>query len=73
MYLLQVAYTLRIGSRMFGPLPPWSPLLCALVVDPVLLLIPPFPLAAVPLFLCPKGTMSLLLTPRNDKATPPQR
>ena len=35
--------------------------------------IPAFPPAAVPLFRCPRGTMSLLLIPRNEGATPPPR
>jgi len=35
--------------------------------------IPPFPPAAVPLFLCRRGTMSLSLTQRNDGATPPPK
>ena len=70
MHLLQVAFALRIGSLRCRPLPPSFPRGRALVPVVVLPRIPPFPPAAVLLFLCPKDTMSLLLKPRNDGATP---
>jgi len=72
MHLLQVASALRIGSLRCRPLPPSSPPFCALVPVLVSPRIPPFPPAAVPLFLCPKGIMSLSLILRHFGATPPQ-
>jgi len=51
--------------------PPFVPPFSALVPALVLPRIPPSPLAAGPVFLCPKGSMRLSRTPRNDWATPP--
>jgi len=65
MHLLQEAFALRIGSIKCRPVPGLTPPFCALVLGTVLFPTPPFPLAAVPSFLCPRGTMSLLLTPQG--------
>jgi len=73
MHLLQVSSALRIGSLRCRPLPSLSPPGRALVPVLVSPPIPPFLLAAVPLFLCRKDNMRLSRTPRNDEATPPPR